>query len=293
MKILVVGGTRLMGRHLVQELLGRGHAVTIATRGRTPDGFDSGVSRLVLERTSPESIQTALGRKHFDVICDSLAYSSNDVKYLLDVADCRRYVMISTASVYNDLHMDTAEDEYDPLRQPLKWCSRGDFPYGEIKRQAENALFQCYAGQEAVAIRFPYVIGMDDYTHRLHFYLEHIEKGIPMFIDSADAQTSFIRSDEAGRFIAFMAESGFRGCINGSSHGAVPIMDIVAYLEKKTGKQAVLSSEGEAAPYNGGQSFSLNVDRGEKLGFKFSNLHEWIFDLLDQMIAAYRPSVPE
>ena len=34
MKILVLGGTRFAGIHLVNELLAKGHEVTIATRGK-------------------------------------------------------------------------------------------------------------------------------------------------------------------------------------------------------------------------------------------------------------------
>ncbi len=39
MNILVIGGTRFMGKHLVLELIKSGHKVTIATRGRTADPF--------------------------------------------------------------------------------------------------------------------------------------------------------------------------------------------------------------------------------------------------------------
>ena len=46
MKILVLGGTRFFGVHLVCALLEDGHEVTIATRGRTPDSFGSQVSRI-------------------------------------------------------------------------------------------------------------------------------------------------------------------------------------------------------------------------------------------------------
>ena len=46
MNILVLGGTGFFGKHLVWELLHRGHEVTIATRGRTPDDFGDRVRRL-------------------------------------------------------------------------------------------------------------------------------------------------------------------------------------------------------------------------------------------------------
>ena len=36
MKILVLGGTRFLGRHVVDAALARGHAVTLFTRGVQP-----------------------------------------------------------------------------------------------------------------------------------------------------------------------------------------------------------------------------------------------------------------
>ena len=39
MKILVIGGTRYFGIHMVHKLLEQGHEVTIATRGKTPENI--------------------------------------------------------------------------------------------------------------------------------------------------------------------------------------------------------------------------------------------------------------
>ncbi|MCL2518024.1 MAG: NAD-dependent epimerase/dehydratase family protein [Oscillospiraceae bacterium] len=59
MKILVIGGTRFMGKHLVRSLIADGHDVTIATRGITPDNFGPTVNRVVIDRTNVDSIKTA------------------------------------------------------------------------------------------------------------------------------------------------------------------------------------------------------------------------------------------
>ena len=47
MKVLVIGGTRFFGIHMVNELLSKGHEVTIATRGNAMDGYGSRVSRII------------------------------------------------------------------------------------------------------------------------------------------------------------------------------------------------------------------------------------------------------
>lgn len=284
MKVLVLGGTRFFGVHLVNALVENGHDVTIATRGLTKDSFGEKVNRIVIERTSPDSLANALGDKYYDVVCDNLAYCSNDVKYLLDNIKCGRYVMTSTASVYDKLHMGITESEFNPHTYELKWCSRMDYPYPEIKRQAECALFQEYSHFEAVAVRFPYVVGEDDYTERLYFYVKSILEENPMHIDCLDEEIPFIKSTEAGQFIAWIVEQDFTGTINGNNTGTITLHEIIDYVEKKTSKKAIYSMTGAEGPYNGVESFNLDTKHAKDLGYDFPELREWIYNLLDYYI---------
>jgi len=283
MKVLVIGGTRYFGIYLVKELLAQGHNVTIATRGNVKDGYGDKVSRIIIERTNADSVKNVLSDKYFDVVYDKIAYCSNDVKYLLDVIKCNKYIAMSSTSVY-EKHWDTKEGDFKPLEKKLIWCSRMDFSYEEIKRQAECALWQSYKNINAIAVRYPFVIGKDDYTKRLCFYVEHVIKGIPMYIDNIDCQMGFIRSDEAGKFMAFLIDKDYTGPINGSDYGTISIREILNYVTEKTGKEAVLSENGERAPYNGEPEYSINTKKAEKLGYKFSNLKDWIYGLLDYYI---------
>lgn len=52
MKILVIGGSRYFGIHMVNKLLEQGHEVTIATRGKTPDSYGDKVERITIQRTN-------------------------------------------------------------------------------------------------------------------------------------------------------------------------------------------------------------------------------------------------
>lgn len=280
MNILVLGGTRYFGRHMVQRLLENDHNITIATRGRAADDFGNQANRIIVERTDPDSLRNAVQYSHYDVIYDNLAYCSNDVKHILDFADCDKYVMTSSTAV-NNKHIDTREDEFNPKTKKLIWCDRTDFSYDEAKRQAECALWQEYQQVKAVAVRFPFVIGKDDYTNRLYFYVEHVIKGIPMFIDNINYQMSFVRSDEAGVFLAFFAENNYLGAINGSSEGTVSINEIIEYVVSKTGKTPILLLDGEKAPYNGENEYSINIERAKNLGFAFTSLKNWLYNLLD------------
>jgi len=284
MNVLVIGGTRFFGIPMVEELLNSGHEVTIATRGLSADSFGSRVKRLTLDRIDAQSLRSTLSGRHFDVIIDKLAYCSNDIKNLMNVADCDQYIHMSTTAVYDPKHLNTLESDFNGTAKELIWCSRPDFPYDEIKRQAECALWQQYPDRNWIAVRYPFVIGKDDYTKRLLFYVEHVMKSIPMYVDNLDCRMGFIRSDEAGRFLAFLAGKPFRGAVNGCSEGTVSIREILDYVEQKTGKKAILSADGDTAPYNGEPEYSINTDLAASLGFRFSRLHDWIFELLDYYI---------
>lgn len=284
MNVLVIGGTRFFGIHTVNELLKQGHNVILATRGNTNNVFGNRVSYINVERTNAESMKNALSNKHFDVVIDKLAYCSNDVKYALDALDCDKYIVMSSTAVYEPKHINTKEDDFNPLSKEFVWCGRFDFPYDEIKRQAECALWQKYGDKKFIAVRYPFVIGQDDYTKRLRFYVEHTIKGIPMNIDNIDCQMGFINSKEAGKFMAWLVNSDFTGAINGSSVGTISLREIIEYVEKKCNVKAVLSTDGDKAQYNGEVEYSINTDLAKSIGYKFSNLKDWIYDLLDYYI---------
>ena len=284
MKILVLGGTRYFGISMVWELIKQGHEITIATRQTTKDDFGDAVNRIKVERTDPIQIEQAFKGKHFDVVYDKIGYCSNDIKYVMDVIDCDKYIYMSSTSVYEPKKIDTKEEDFDAIGKELVWCNRFDFPYEEIKRQAECALWQKYNDRNWIAVRYPFAIGKDDYTERMLFYVEHTMKSIPMKVDNLDSQMSYIRSDEAGKFLAFLADKNIHGAINGSSSGTISLRAIIDYVERKTGSRAIFSDTGDAAPYNGEPEYSINTDKAEKIGFQFSNLKDWIYDLIDYYI---------
>ena len=284
MKILVLGGTRFFGIPMVEELIQQGHEVTIATRQTTKDNLGDAVQRIQIERTDPIQMEQALKGKHFDVVYDKIAYCSNDIKNIMDVIDCDKYIYMSSTAVYEPKKMDTKEENFDAMGKELIWCNRADFPYDEIKRQAECALWQKYDDRNWIAVRYPFVVGKDDYTKRMLFYVEHTMKSIPMKVDNLDVQMGYIRSDEAGKFMAFLADKNVQGAINGSSKGTISLREIIDYVERKTGSKAVFLDTGDEAPYNGEPEYSINTDKAETLGFQFTNLKDWIYDLVDYYI---------
>lgn len=281
MKILVLGGTRFAGIHLVNELLSHGHDVTIATRGKTPDKFGDSIKRKIIDRQNPDTLFAAFNNEFYDVVIDNLAYCSNDVRYLLDAVHTSKYILTSTASVYSDFHMEMKEFEVDTKTTVLKWCGYDEYPYDEVKRQAESAVFQAYPNIPSVTVRFPWIFGTDDYTKRLFFYVEHIFNEKAMNIDNCDARLAFINSQEAGHFLAYCAEKPIFGAVNAGSCGTISLAEIISYTEKQTGKKALLQECGEYAPLNGVPSFSLDTSIARNAGYVFQDVTEWVYPTID------------
>ncbi len=285
MKILIVGGTRYFGINMTNDLIEKGHDITIATRGKAKDRFGDRVSRTVFDRLDEDSIITAFQGKYYDVIIDKIAYSSNDIKHLLDHVRCDKYILMSTSSVYTDIHAYTEENEFRADSYPLRWGGRTDGDYAEIKRQAECALVQHYPVQKYIAVRYPVVFGRNDYTGRLKFYIEHIRTGKPMFIDDMDSRISFIHEQDASLFLSHLVDSEISGPVNGCSYGDISIREIISRIEQRTGNKAILNAEGEPAPYNGYPEFAtLDTSIAGQTGFRFSDVREMFYKTIDELI---------
>ena len=286
MKILVVGGTRFFGIPMVNALLTSGHDVTIAARGNAKAEFSGEVKNVVFDRTDSASVKRALDGLKYDVIIDKIAYGSNDVKALLENVSCDRYIQMSSCSVYHDEHEGIREEEFITREHPLKWQDRlPDYP--ETKRNAERAALEFMDEASCTFVRYPVVLGENDYTGRLRFYVDHIRNKSPMYVDDMDRAMSFIHEKEAGEFIAYLANHPCDGAVNGCSSGVIKISEIIDYAEKKIGKAAILDDAGDAAPYNGlTDTLSFNTEKARGIGYTFSNLDSWIYGLIDYYVEA-------
>jgi hypothetical protein len=109
-----------------------------------------------------------------------------------------------------------------------------------------------------------------------------------MYIDNLDARLSFVRQDEAGIFLSFLWDKNFRGPIHGASFGTISLREILDYISKKSGKTPVLTSDGAPAPYNGDITYSFDLGLAESLGFRFSELRDWIFTVVSEYIKEYK-----
>lgn len=115
MKILIIGGTIFLGRHLVEAALARGHEVTLFNRGIHHADLYPQTEKLHGNR---EKDLSALAGKKWDAAIDTCGYLPNVVKksaeFLKDKVD--HYTFISSCSVYKDFDLG-GTDENSPVTE--------------------------------------------------------------------------------------------------------------------------------------------------------------------------------
>ncbi|MBI3556061.1 MAG: NAD-dependent epimerase/dehydratase family protein [Deltaproteobacteria bacterium] len=288
-RALVLGGTRYFGKRLVQGLLAEGVHVTVVSRGNVPNPFGTRVTHVSADREDRVALGAALaGAGEWGVVFDNICYSSSDAAGACEIFQGRtgRYVHTSTQSIYESDGRQT-EGCFDPCHHPITLGTRADFDYGEAKRQAEAVFFQ-RAKFPVTAVRIPIVAGPDDYTGRLNFHIDRVKSGKTLVIPNLNAQTSFISSDEAARFLRWTAGQSFTGPVNACADGTITIGQVISLIEAATGKTANIAASGreeDHSPFVGGQSRFLDNTKARELGFEFSTLESWLPNLIKQQNA--------
>lgn len=289
-KALVLGGTRFFGVQLVEALLGKGFEVTVATRGNSTDSFGERVNRVVVDRLDGRDMQKVFNGTEWDIVFDQICYSSQEAIDAINVftAKTKKYVFTSSKSVYENKSGDKGftEEDLNPFEYKLNVGPKEDFSYGEGKRQAEAAFFG-RAPFPVVAVRFPIVLGINDYTERLNYYIRKVRDQEDVHFVNLEAAMDFISEEEAGDFLAWIGQSDFEGPINATSNGHVKMGELLECIEEKVEKSAkvVATTEEESgSPYNISETWLVSNEKAKFLGYEFRDLKEYLPGLIGEVL---------
>jgi 2'-hydroxyisoflavone reductase len=167
-RLLVLGGTRYIGRHLVEHALAEGHQVTLFTRGRSGTDLFPGTPRLVGDRTpdgDPAAL-TALATGTWDAVFDFSGFLPRQVAATARLLATRtgHYTFMSSIAVYpRTAHAGRTEDAGTrtlPPGGPEPDAFTAD-TYGPLKAACERAVEAARPGR-CTAIRCGLVIGPGD-----------------------------------------------------------------------------------------------------------------------------------
>ncbi len=173
MRLLVLGGTRVIGRHLVGMALERGDQVTLFNRGETDPEAHPGVEQVRGDRAEGLG---ELGRRTWDAVIDTSGYAADWLRRSVEeTADAGHYVFVSTISVYPEVPRAGMGEEV-PLYEP-DW-EGGEVTgerYGPMKVACEMTVRELRP--EATIVRPGMVIGPWDYTDRFTYWVRRASQG--------------------------------------------------------------------------------------------------------------------
>jgi nucleoside-diphosphate-sugar epimerase len=303
--ILVIGGTRFIGRLLVQRLLRGGHRVTIATRGYAPDPFGPSIERIRVDRRSEPAMRALAKAGPFDIVYDQMCYSPLDAAIAVRTFAGRvgRYVMTSTVDAYRVLGFDAdgplAEAalavEAQPIDTHYPWHDprRATECYVSGKVQAEAYLVRD-GSLPLVAPRLGHVLGgPEDFTGRLAHYVELARAGGTLPYTNEDAATSFTTAHAAADFLFWTGMQDFTGPVNAACDGALSACGLYRRVGEvldtpvATRRAAAPAEPGQLSPFDLPRAMVLDTSRAKALGYRFGHTDEWLDQAIRQHDLAF------
>lgn len=215
MRLLILGGTLFLGRHVVEAALDRGHDVTIFTRGRTdPDAYPS-ARRIVGDRDGDLS---ELGDETWDVAIDTWARVPAMVRASARALAPRtgRYVFVSSMSVYGP-GTPAGFTETAPVLSAAAPDEPWDMErYGELKVACEREAEAAMPGRVLV-VRPGLIVGPYDPSDRFTYWVARVARGGDVLAPgSPERMVQVIHGRDLTEWMVTMIERGATGIYNAS-----------------------------------------------------------------------------
>lgn len=199
-RVLVVGGTQLIGRALVEQLLLRGDQVVLMHRGSTTP-FGDRVHSLRCDRNDVAAVQAVLSGERFDVVYDNVYDWQRGTTPEQVVAAARatapglaRYVFTSSVAVYPTGGVHTEDSALVPEDHPDV--------YGAQKANTERELFALHKaeGVPVSTVRPAFIYGPHNAFDREAFFFDRIRDGRPIIVpDDGQATMQWVSASDIAR----------------------------------------------------------------------------------------------
>ncbi len=183
MRILVLGGTRFIGRAIVEQLAGADHQLLIVHRGQLEPTDMPPVRHLHTDRLGLVLHRDEIAAFNPEAAIDCRALTRSDAVVALDaVPPDVRWIVISSLDVYRAFGAALEEQESDPVpldekspvrsyRYPYRGKTSGMDDYDKLDVE------ETYLARDATVLRLPMVYGEHDYQRREEFILRRVRAG--------------------------------------------------------------------------------------------------------------------
>lgn len=222
MKLLVIGGTRFLGRHLAQQALEAGHGVTLFHRGQSNPALFPEAEHRLGDRNGDLA---PLRKGAWDAVIDTSAYVPRQVRTMAAALKDRvgHYQLVSTISVYADLSRPGTDETATlaTLADPNTEVVDGD-TYGGLKALCEQALIEAMPDRAGI-VRPGLLVGPHDPTGRFTWWVQRLQRGGTVLCPgSPQAPVQFIDARDAAAFMLKQAEAA-RGEVFNLTGPIVPL----------------------------------------------------------------------
>jgi 2'-hydroxyisoflavone reductase len=186
--ILILGGTRFVGRAIADDALRTGLDVTLFGRGRTDPGLFPAAARLRGDRDTDD--YAALEKGSWDAVIDVSAYLPRHVRGAMAALGDRvgRYLFISSHAVYRQEGLEPGSDEDAPLRDPVRDTEElNGETYGGAKVACEQDVLARH-GARATIVRPGKVAGPHDPSDAFTYWVRRAAEGGRIALPADPAQ---------------------------------------------------------------------------------------------------------
>lgn len=241
MRLLVLGGTRFVGRAVVEEALTRGWDVTAVHRGVT-GALPSAVSVLFADRTDRHALYDALGKAEWDAVVDTWSgapqVASDAARMLANLVS--RYGYVSSASVYA---WGGHVDEHSSVVDGDPMAEGGDYP--ALKRGAELGVLAAFP--DAVLARAGLILGPHEDIGRLPWWLQRIARGgVVVAPGRPDRPLQYVDARDLAAWLLSALTDGLAGPVDVASRsGHATTAELLHACVDATGSDAELAWIGE------------------------------------------------
>lgn len=232
MNVLIIGGTRFVGRHIAEALNERGHKVALFNRGSNP-AVHPGLEQIRGDRTTDLA---ALDGRTWDAVIDTCGYTPDVVERSAQFFESRagRYLFVSTVSVYDEQRAQSP-DEDAPLHELPDGVDRTKFDvehYGALKVLCENVARGTF-GDRASIVRPGLVAGPHDPTDRFTYWPVRVDAGGSVLAPpSPSHHIQYIDARDLAQFCVRLLETNDGGTYNCvTPGGALTFGDLLAACE--------------------------------------------------------------
>lgn len=216
MKILILGGTKFLGRALTEAAVANGHEVTLFHRGLYDAGAFPHVQHIIGDRNI--DLERLQGRE-WDAVIDTSGYEpevvSASAKQLKD--QVKHYTFISTVSVYEDLKKVDV-NELAPVAELTEQIDPGQ-KYGAKKALCEQAVQEEFPNRTLV-IRPGLIVGPYDVSDRFTYWPARFHRGGEVLVPlSKERKVQFIDVRDLSAWIIRLVEQEIVGTLHASGSG--------------------------------------------------------------------------